>query len=191
MSNISLYRCTTVCLSTLLMGMQDTSSLGLLYRKLPSTCLHMLFSSLLDKYLGHRVVVSLTFKTLSNRMYHFMLLLAIYESSDCGMFSHFIHYSGCPAVSCDFHLHSWRIVCAFSCAYCHFIIIFCEILKSFVQFLFGCLFYYWVAGVLDILDTSHLSYVCVVNYFSQSVNCLSIFLMVFFNPQEFLILMIV
>lgn len=47
----------------------------------------MLFSSLLDKYLGHRVVVSLTFKTLSNRRYHFRLLLAIYESSDCGMLS--------------------------------------------------------------------------------------------------------
>lgn len=47
----------------------------------------MLFSSLLDKYLGHRVVVSLTFKTLSNRMYHFRLLLAIYESSACSMFS--------------------------------------------------------------------------------------------------------
>lgn len=47
----------------------------------------MLFSSLFDKYLGHRVVVSLTFKTLSNRMYHFRLLLAIYESSACGMSS--------------------------------------------------------------------------------------------------------
>lgn len=38
------------------------------------------------------------------------------------------------------------------------------------------------------LDVSHWSYTCFVNYFPQSVNYISVFLMVFFNAQKFLIL---
>ena len=42
----------------------------------------MLFPLLLDKYLSHRVGVSLILKTLPHRMCHFMFLLATYESSN-------------------------------------------------------------------------------------------------------------
>ena len=56
---------------------------GYLYMKLLSTSLHMLSSLLLDKYLSHRVGINLTLKTLPNRIYHFTLLLAVSEQSDC------------------------------------------------------------------------------------------------------------